>query len=323
MSYIGVEPKSGFIKADQEKITGQTTNYVNLTNSISTLDDVQIWVNYVIQDPSTLTLNSTTQVGLGDTLVSSDVVLVTYLGQSVATQSPPVGGVSNDMLAGSIANSKLATDPLNASNFSSGTVPTARLGSGTASSSTVLFGDQTFKTAPSGALNFITEASSSSNHSEVVFDNCFTSTYENYLIIGDISVTNSGDTVRARLKNAGGQLQGSEYTYRFQRYSSDSNTSTNNTRATGDSYFQLTEGLNDNSARVGYTFKIYIFDPLSTSKRMGLRQESVTVNNSAVMDSVSGAGQYKDQTAITGILFYPSGNNFSNSTIRIYGISNS
>jgi len=112
MSYIGVEPKSGFIKADQEKITGQTTNYVNLTNSISTLDDVQIWVNYVIQDPSTLTLNSTTQVGLGDTLVSSDVVLVTYLGQSVATQSPPVGGVSNDMLAGSIANSKLANSSI-------------------------------------------------------------------------------------------------------------------------------------------------------------------------------------------------------------------
>ena len=147
MWYIRVEPKSGFIKADQEKITGQTTNYVNLTNSISTLDDVQIWVNYVIQDPSTLTLNSTTQVGLGDTLVSSDVVLVTYLGQSVATQSPPVGGVTNDMLSGSIANSKLATDPLNASNLASGTVPTARLGSGTASSSTSLRGDSTFASA--------------------------------------------------------------------------------------------------------------------------------------------------------------------------------
>ena len=112
MSYIGVEPKSGFIKADQEKITGQTTNYVNLTNSISSLDDVQIWVNYVIQDPSTLTLNSSTQVGLGDTLVSSDVVLVTYLGQSVATQNPANNSVTNDMLAGSIANSKLANSSI-------------------------------------------------------------------------------------------------------------------------------------------------------------------------------------------------------------------
>ena len=39
---------------------------------------------------------------------------------------------------------------LNASELGSGTVPTARLGSGTASSSTILYGDQTYKTAPSG-----------------------------------------------------------------------------------------------------------------------------------------------------------------------------
>ena len=49
-----------------------------------------------------------------------------------------------------IALSKLATDPSNATNLASGTVPTARLGSGTASSSTVLYGDQTYKTEPTG-----------------------------------------------------------------------------------------------------------------------------------------------------------------------------
>ena len=49
-----------------------------------------------------------------------------------------------------IALSKLATDPSNASNLASGTVPTARLGSGTASSSTVLYGDQTYKAEPGG-----------------------------------------------------------------------------------------------------------------------------------------------------------------------------
>ena len=49
-----------------------------------------------------------------------------------------------------VALSKLATDPSNATNLASGTVPTARLGSGTASSSTVLYGDQTYKTEPTG-----------------------------------------------------------------------------------------------------------------------------------------------------------------------------
>jgi len=43
-----------------------------------------------------------------------------------------------------IALSKLATDPSNASNLASGTVPTARLGSGSASASTFLTGAQTY-----------------------------------------------------------------------------------------------------------------------------------------------------------------------------------
>ena len=112
MPYLGTSPQSGFITSDAEKITGQTTNYVNLSNAISSLDDVQVHVNYVIQDPSTLTLNSTTQIGLGDTLVSSDVVLITYLGKAVATQSPAENSVTNSMLAGSIANSKLANSSI-------------------------------------------------------------------------------------------------------------------------------------------------------------------------------------------------------------------
>ena len=46
-----------------------------------------------------------------------------------------------------VALSKLATDPSNASNLASGTVPTARLGSGSASASTFLTGAQTYASA--------------------------------------------------------------------------------------------------------------------------------------------------------------------------------
>ena len=42
---------------------------------------------------------------------------------------------------------------LNASELGSGTVPTARLGTGTASSSTILYGDQTYKTEPASGLS--------------------------------------------------------------------------------------------------------------------------------------------------------------------------
>jgi hypothetical protein len=49
---------------------------------------------------------------------------------------------------------------LNATQLASGTVPTARLGSGTASSSTFLAGDQTYKAAGGGILVAVTEFTS-------------------------------------------------------------------------------------------------------------------------------------------------------------------
>ena len=53
---------------------------------------------------------------------------------------------------------------LNASNLGSGTVPTARLGSGTASGTTFLAGDQTYKTVAAG-LNHLSTATASSSAS--------------------------------------------------------------------------------------------------------------------------------------------------------------
>ena len=147
-SYIGVPPQSGFISQEANQyFTGLTQNYIDLNQSISSLSSVIILVNGVVQENSTMSLTSSTRITLGDTLVSADKVTCIYVAKISSTQAPAIGTVTNDMLSGSIANSKLATDPLNASNLASGTVPTARLGSGTASSSTFLRGDSTFATA--------------------------------------------------------------------------------------------------------------------------------------------------------------------------------
>jgi len=146
--YIGTKPQSGFISQEANQyFTGLTQNYIDLNQSISSLSSVIVLVNGVVQENSTMSLTSSTRITLGDTLVSGDKVTCIYVAKISSTQAPGTGTVTNDMLAGSIANSKLATDPLNASNLASGTVPTARLGSGTASSSTFLRGDGSWQSA--------------------------------------------------------------------------------------------------------------------------------------------------------------------------------
>ena len=128
MGYVGVPPQSGFITTAKQRVTGSTNNYVDLDHSISSLADVIVWVNSVKQDSTNLTLTTSTRITLGGTLVSSDVCEIFFLGKAVATQTPDTGTVTNDMLAGSIANSKLAT-PTTINNNADNRVIT---GSGTA-----------------------------------------------------------------------------------------------------------------------------------------------------------------------------------------------
>jgi len=101
MGYVGVPPQSGFITTAKQRVTSSTNNYVDLDHSISSLADVIVWVNFVKQDSTNLSLTTSTRITLGGTLVSSDIVEIAYLGKAVATQNPSTNSVTNDMLVNS------------------------------------------------------------------------------------------------------------------------------------------------------------------------------------------------------------------------------
>ena len=84
-----------------------------------------------------------TAFSLGDSGDTFTVPSGATLDISASTLTPP---------ATMPASSGINFTALNATNLGSGTVPTARLGTGTASSSTVLYGDQTYKAEPTGIL---------------------------------------------------------------------------------------------------------------------------------------------------------------------------
>jgi len=173
MAYLGVPPQSGFITTAKQRITSSTNNYVDLDHSISSLADVIVWVNFVKQDSTNLSLTTSTRITLGATLVASDIVEIAYLGKAVATQTPDTGTVTNDMLAGSIANSKLANSSitLNGSAVSLGGSATVG-GDNTPMFSVKMNANQTPSNGVFTLITFDTE--------EVDTDNAFTNTSGNY-----------------------------------------------------------------------------------------------------------------------------------------------
>ena len=101
---------------------------------------------------SELRLKSTGTIKLFENDNTSNVTIASpaSLGadRTITLPDASVTLASGTMLATDGSGASLTA--LNASELGSGTVPTARLGSGTASSSTVLYGDQTYKAEPTG-----------------------------------------------------------------------------------------------------------------------------------------------------------------------------
>ena len=127
------------------KVTGQV---------IKNTTDVTVGVLTVT---NTLAVGGT--VSIGGTLTYEDVTNVDAVGLITARNGIVVGSGITLSKDGDVFFTGIATGngsgltALNASNLGSGTVPTARLGSGTASSSTFLRGDSTFAAVTSTTIN--------------------------------------------------------------------------------------------------------------------------------------------------------------------------
>jgi hypothetical protein len=148
-----------------------------------------------------------TAFALGDSGDTFTVPSGATLDISASTLTPP---------ATMPASSGINFTALNATNLGSGTVPTARLGTGTASSSTVLYGDQTYKTEPGGGkILQVVQATttSASTHNTI-------STYTASNVFGSITPTAASSKIfisffwlAAILNNSSTQAGGSAKIY--------------------------------------------------------------------------------------------------------------
>jgi hypothetical protein len=178
-----------------------------------------------------------------------------------------------------------------------------------------------------GGLVFVGQASSTSEVSDLTLDNVFTSTYTNYLIVGEYTLINgSGPNCRFRFRSggsSGSDLSGSEYNYHWIRFNADSDT-TNNLRNTNDGVCDFSAPVSNDSARVSFRLTWTVYDPHDSSTRTtvsGHGKMTATDGNSAFM---TGSCDYKGTgTAVTGIRFFANSDNVKNGHFRVYGIVDS
>jgi len=124
MSYQGNKPATSFESPKKDRFTGISGTTCSLTHAVSSVSDIIVWVNSVKQDFTNYSVSGNT-LTLGGTLVSADIVEVTYVGRTYGSIIPSDASVGLNQLSAT----------------------------GTKSSSTFLAGDNSFKTVSGTTIN--------------------------------------------------------------------------------------------------------------------------------------------------------------------------
>ena len=236
MGYVGNKPALNYTSFAAQHFTTSATTTYTLDHAVTNENDIRLVINNVVQQPGSgkAYIASGTTLTLSAATSGTDTMYCVFLGKAVQTVVPPAGSVDlTSTVTGTlpIANGgtgSTSTTFVNATTNITGVVPTANLGSGTASSSTVLYGDQTYKTAPSGGLTLLGMIDQDlGTGNKISFQQVFSSDYDYYKVIGSFNLGSTGaHAVEFRFLNSSNaeQTAGEYYTVaQGWRYSSSAN----------------------------------------------------------------------------------------------------
>ena len=108
MGYLGNKPADSYLTLEKQTFTTSATDTYTLDRAVSGVNDIELFLNNVRQEPTEAYTISGTTLTLASAITSSDSMYCIYQGRSVGTQAPATGSVTNAMLAGSISPSKVS-----------------------------------------------------------------------------------------------------------------------------------------------------------------------------------------------------------------------
>ena len=119
MPYIGAVPATAFQTINKQDFSVSATTNYTLSQSVTSANDIALFINNVRQEPTTAYSATGTSLSLTAATASSDDMYCVYLGKSVGTINPASGSVGNSQVAASIitGQTELAATPADTDEF--------------------------------------------------------------------------------------------------------------------------------------------------------------------------------------------------------------
>ena len=212
---------------------------------------------------------------------------------------------------------------LNASALASGTVPTARLGSGTASGTTFLAGDQTYK-AVGGSLEFLGSTTASSTAS-ISFTSLMSASFDNYMFVfAGMRPATDGAELRALLStDNGSSFLSASYAFVVPVvFFIGASGNGGNSESTSTSSIQVSSGMG-NDADAGFSGNVFVWNVNDSAKRTSLYGEWVGEESSNVGAAGHSWGFHLTAATHNAIQFKYSSGDMADGVVKMFGIKNS
>jgi len=357
MGFIGKEPQTGAYNMLDNLSASATASYSLTLDSTAFVPEsanhLLVSLNGVIQKAGSSYTVSGSTLTFSSSLASSDSIdFVLALGNVLDIGTPSDATVTNaktnfvstSSAAGLQIKGDGTTDgtlQLNCSQNSHG-IKLKSPAHSTSSSYTLTFpgtdpsadkilqtdgsGNLSFVDAPSGGLVHLATTTATSNVSQAVLDNVFSSTYDNYMCVFDATVDSQGADLIMHYRTGGSSgsnfTTSNTYRYAFKGYDSGGNDESGN--GVGNSW-QMGHGTygDENIDPPGVHGVIFFNSPHVTNTQTTWTATFGNYSNADEIRGFSGAGRLVNNTNMTGIGFSASTGDVQNFTGRMYGIVNS
>ena len=137
MPFIGNQPADKFLTLEKQVFTTSATDTYTLDREVSSVNDIELFLNNVRQEPTEAYTISGTTLTLASAITASDSMYCVYQGRAVGTQSPAVGSVTGDMMSYPLTNFSSTGIDDNATSTAITIDSSERVGIGTSSPSRI------------------------------------------------------------------------------------------------------------------------------------------------------------------------------------------